>query len=126
MKPFVFVILSFAAISLAVYTLSSCKTPESISKEDLNLLLLLEKGKTAAYVQKKYVDFKPSSVRKANRTLNEYRANFSTTKKEEVDLLKKLEEDPIVLKVTISRRGGVDVQSSTNQKSSKVPPIKKN
>jgi len=126
MKSFIpaiaFILLSFLAIQL----FSSCKTSKDAGKQDFILFLLLEERLDASYLESNYIDYKPTDIVRSNRTLNQYRTKFNCSEKQGVELLKRLETDAKVVEITKADKSGVEIQSGTNQKSSKVGPIRKN
>jgi len=127
MKP---VISVFAFLVVCLIMVSSCKTktvtkPDPIQElQSETMTLLLKDGKTEKYITKTYADYKPSAVKRSNRTLNQYRATFTCTEKDLMALRAKLEADPEVLEASTNAQGSIDIQSGSNQKSGKAKPGK--
>lgn len=101
MKLTFFQILGIVAILLIIVSLTfGCGTTKNVVKEDMTLIVLLEKGKNGTYLEKNYSDYQPVNIKRANRTLNQYRVQFSCTTTEAKTLMQQLEDDPQVLKIT--------------------------
>jgi len=109
-------------LSIVCFSIFGCKTSKKNSKSDLSITILLEDGQGGSYIQKRYARFEPTGVKKSNRTLNEYRANFNLTKGEETELLEKLGTDPKVIKHTLSTKAGINIMSGKSRKSTKAKP----
>lgn len=105
---------------------STCKSSKKISKKDLTFIITLKKKQESSYLEKEYSNYNPTNIKKSNLTLNQYRVHFSVTEKEEKRLVEQLKNDTKVVEFSISTNSGIKIQSSKNEKSSKVSPVKKN
>lgn len=124
MKLSTFAIASVLTGLLTMPLFSACKATKHAEQEALVLLLHLADRKDGTYLEQTYQAYQPKDIKRSNRSLNQYQVTFANVKKTEADLLEKLETDPNVLEATKVNQTGVDIQSGTNQKSSKVSPIR--
>lgn len=94
----------FTFILVLAICFVSCDTTKKMEKEDLTLIVLLQKKETGDYLQKTYSDYQPTNIKRSNRTLNQYRVQFNCTAAETKTLLQKLENDPQVVKFSNSQK----------------------
>jgi len=78
---------------------------------------------TANYIKTSFAQFKPSDIKRSNKSKNQYQVTFDYVDKKE--LAKRLEADENILKVYRSNNKA-NVTSSTSNKSSKVKINKNN
>lgn len=126
MKLLSSVLTFFSAMVFVAAALTSCDTTKNMSKQNVTMIVLLQKKYDGTYLEETYSIYKPSDIKKSNRTLNQYRVKFNCTAIEEAELLKKLKDDPKVIEFSKTSKDGLNIQSGTNQKSSKTTSIRKN
>jgi len=116
-------LLLFFSFSFAIL---SCNSAKNAQQDEFPMIITLEDGLTGKYFSNNYADFSPMNIKKSNRTLNQYSLTFKTTKKNHATLLKKIESDSKIMEADVSSSSEIKIQSGTNDKHSKVSPIKSN
>lgn len=116
------------ALFATLFIFLGCKTSKNTLNKESTMILLLAKNQQDTYISQNYAAYKPSQIKKINRTLNQYRVKFSYSNSIEEQLLQQLKEDSNVLEFKMSEEGGkgTNIQSGTNKKSAKTKPIIKN
>ncbi|MEO1517336.1 MAG: hypothetical protein AAFV95_20080 [Bacteroidota bacterium] len=115
----------FLLCCMAMGSLSSCSASKKATQNHA-FLIVLKKELTSVHIIEQYKIYNPSAVKRSNRTLNQYRAVFTLTSKKKQQLLERMAADPKIVEVEEIKQGGIDIQSGSNQKSSKTGPIRKN
>lgn len=101
MKPYY--LYGLLAIILVAIFFIRCNTSKDTVKEKMTMIVLLQDNEKGAYLEKTYSDYQPANVKRANRTLNQYRVQFTCTKTETKTLMQQMENDPRVIKFSISQ-----------------------
>ena len=117
--------LSFMLLVSAV--IFSCKTTK-INNDPADLMqhimnLELEKMLTADYVAKKYNQYKPSNMKRSNKTLNQYAVTFNCSKSDFAQLQTLLKNDSNIK--IVRKTNQPTTQSSKSTKNAKTKPIRK-
>jgi len=119
-------VLLLSATCCALLFVIACNSSKNALKQDETFELELKKNLEKKYLLVTYAAYNPTSVSPSNRTINQYQAKFSCTKKQLKALKLNLDNDANVVNWSLAKKGDIDIQSGTNQKSSKVGPIRDN
>lgn len=112
---------------LAIALIFSCKTTKT-NNDSADLMqhtmnLELEKMLTADYVAKKYNQYKPSNMKRSNKTLNQYAVTFNCSKSDFAQLQTLLKNDSNIK--IVRKTNQPTTQSSKSTKNAKTKPIRK-
>lgn|GEM_PF-3280277 len=112
-------------LSIILMMAMGCKTSKKAVVAYSTYNITLSKGLTGEYFTKVYGQYNPQAAKRSNKTLNEYRVQFTLNLEQQQNMLIEMSDDVNIELITAANSGETSVTSGTNSGSGKVTINKK-